>query len=187
LDLAGNYREFSEELRRAVLERVDDEYGLDLPQLNIVNISLPEEVEKALDTRSSIGVLGDMSQFQAYQMGKAMTAAAENPAPGGGAAAGLGLGMGMAMANQMARGTMAPGGTGLAPPPPPPAALWHVAISGQTQGPFDLQQLTHQARTGQLTPASFVWSPALNGWTPAGQVPQLSPLFAPVPPPPPPR
>ena len=76
LDLAANYGELSENLRQAVIERVDDEYGLDIPQLNIVNISLPEEVEKALDTRSSMGVIGDMNRFQQYQMGQAMTAAA---------------------------------------------------------------------------------------------------------------
>jgi hypothetical protein len=44
VDLAANYRELSEKLRQLVLERVDDEYGLDLPQLWIVNVSVPEEV-----------------------------------------------------------------------------------------------------------------------------------------------
>ncbi len=185
LDLAGNYQHFSEELRRAALERVDDEYGLDIPQLDIVNISLPEEVEKALDTRSSMGVIGDLGQFQAYQMGKAMTAAAENPA-GGGAAEGMGLGMGFAMANQMARGMGQPGGAGLVAPPPPPMMLWHVAINGQTQGPWDLQQLAHHIRSGQVTSATYVWTPSLGAWTPAGQLPQLANLFAPSAPPPPP-
>ena len=61
LDLAANYRELSEELRKRVVERVDDEYGLDIPQLYIVNISLPAEVEKALDTRTSMNVVGDMA------------------------------------------------------------------------------------------------------------------------------
>src|SRR5262245_30132732 len=103
LDLAANYRDLSEKLREKAKERVDDEYGLDIPQLFIVNISLPEEVEKAMDTRTSMGVIGDMSKFQQFQMGKAMTAAAENPG-GGAAAQGMGLGMGMAMANQMAHG-----------------------------------------------------------------------------------
>lgn len=118
LDLAANYREFSEQLRVAVLERVDDEYGLDIPQLNIVNISLPEEVEKALDTRSSMGVIGDMNAFQQFQMGKAMTAAAENPS-GGGAAEGMGLGMGFAMANRMVQAPGMAAGGAAAPPPPP--------------------------------------------------------------------
>ncbi|MBX3438327.1 MAG: SPFH domain-containing protein [Planctomycetaceae bacterium] len=182
LDLAGNYREFSKQLRATVVERVDDEYGLDVPQLDIVNISLPEEVEKALDTRSSMGVIGDMNRFQQFQMGKAMTAAAENPAPGGGAATGVGLGVGMAMANQMARGQ----GMGAATPPPPPGELWHVAVNGATQGPFDAQQLAHQIRTGQITPSTHVWTPTLGAWTTAGQVPQLAPMFGPTPPPPPP-
>ena len=101
LDLASKYREMSSELRKYVIERVDDEYGLDVPALFIVNISLPEAVEKALDTRTSMGVIGDMGKFQAYQMGTAMEAAANNPA-GGGAAEGMGLGMGFAMANRMA-------------------------------------------------------------------------------------
>jgi membrane protease subunit (stomatin/prohibitin family) len=186
LDLAANYREFSDQLRAAVIERVDDEYGLDVPQLDIVNISLPEEVEKALDTRSSMGVIGDMGRFQQFQMGKAMTAAAENPAPGGGAAAGMGLGMGMAMANEMMRGQGMGGGAGVAVPPPPPGELWHIAVNGQTQGPFDAQQLAHQIRTGQITPSTHVWTAALGNWTTAGQVPQLAGYFAPAPPPPPP-
>ena len=188
LDLAANYREFSQELRTAVLERVDDEYGLDVPQLDIVNISLPEEVEKALDTRSSMGVIGDMGAFQQFQMGKAMTAAAENPAPGGGASAGMGLGMGMAMANQMMNSPGMTGGVAAAAPPPPPGAvLWHVAVNGQTQGPFDPQQLAQQIRTGQVTATTHVYTPALGNWVSAGQVPQLAGYFAPaVPPPPPP-
>ena len=73
LDLASKYREFSEELRKAVCERVDDEYGLDITQMFIVNISLPEAVEKALDTRTSMGVIGDMNKFQQYQMGQAVS------------------------------------------------------------------------------------------------------------------
>ena len=101
LDLAARYRELSDELRKHVIERVDDEYGLDIPQLMIVNVSLPEEVEKAVDTRSSMGIVGDMNRFQQFQMGQAMTAAANNPS-GGGAAEGMGLGMGFAMANRMA-------------------------------------------------------------------------------------
>ena len=79
-----------------------------MPQLLIVNVSLPEEVEKAVDTRSSMGIVGDMNSFQQFQMGQAMTAAATNPA-GGGAAEGMGLGMGLAMANRMAGAAM-PGG-----------------------------------------------------------------------------
>ncbi|KAB2936995.1 MAG: antifreeze protein, partial [Phycisphaerae bacterium] len=90
LDLASNYETLSAQLREAVVGRVDHEYGLDVPQLYIVNISLPEEVEKALDTKTSLNVIGDLGRYQQYQMGQAMTAAAANPGGGGGAAAGMG-------------------------------------------------------------------------------------------------
>lgn len=183
LDLAARYRELSEDLRQKALEKVDDEYGLDIPQLFIVNISLPEEVEKALDTRSSMGVIGDIGRFQQFQMGKAMMAAAENPA-GGGASEGMGLGMGFAMANQMVHGMGNAAAPGMAPPPPP--AAWHVAVNGESRGPFTPQQLSQAVAAGQLNSQSLVWSATLSGWTPAGQVPQLGGLFGQTPPPPPP-
>ena len=184
MDLAANYREMSEQLRQTVVERVDDEYGLDIPALFIVNVSLPEAVEKALDTRSSMGVIGDMGRFQQYQMGNAMMAMAENPG-GGTAAEGMGLGMGFAMANQMATGM---GGAARAPaaPPPPPVEAWHVAVNGQTQGPFNGAQMAAAISQGQITAQTVVWCQGMPGWTPAGQVPQLAGHFSAPPPPPPP-
>lgn len=185
LDLASKYQEFGETLRQAVQERIDDEYGLEIPQLFIVNISLPEAVEKALDTRTSMGVIGDMNKFQQYQMGQAMTAAAENPS-GGGAAEGMGLGLGFAMAGRMMQPGAMGGGAPGAPPPPPPMPSWHVAVNGQTQGPFSVQQIMSGIAAGEVTPETMVWANGMPGWAAAGQVPQLSGGFAAVPPPPPP-
>ncbi|MCP4593769.1 MAG: SPFH domain-containing protein [bacterium] len=186
LDLASKYHEYSTRLRETVVQRVDDEYGLDIPQLYIVNISLPEEVERALDTRTSMGVIGDMGRFQQYQMGRAMTAAAENPA-GGGAADGMGLGMGFAMAGQMMRGAgqadMAPGGM---MPPPPPGGAWYIAVNGQTQGPFTPAQLAEGAAAGQISGETPVWTAGMSAWVPAGQVPQVAGCFGASPPPAPP-
>lgn len=210
LDLASNYADLSERLRRAVLERVDNEYGLDIPQLYIANFSLPEEVEKALDARSSMGILGDLAQYQQYQLGSSMPVAAENPA-GGLAGAGVGMGMGMAYANQWGGGLFpgGPGGPGGAPgparpagpsgersvrvslvPPSPGAARgWHIAEGGQVLGPFDMAQLMEAVSTGVLRPNSLVWVAGMEGWTEAVQVTTLAGLFhkaPPTPPPPPP-
>ena len=182
LDLSANYRELGEQLRKATNERIDDEYGLDIPLLNIVNVSFPEEVEKALDTRTSMGVVGDVGKYQQFQMGKAILEAAQNPA-GGGAAEGLGMGVGLAMANRMGQ---AAGGGMMAPPPPPPAAVWHVAVNGQTQGPYGIEQVVQGIQAGQVAQQTLVWNPSLAGWTAAGQVPQLGTYFAPAPPPLPP-
>ena len=179
LDLAAKYRELSEELRLLVCERVDDEYGLELPQLFIVNISLPPEVEKVLDTRTSMAVIGDMNQFQQYQMGNAMLAAAENPASGG-AADGMGMGMGFAMANRMMQS-----GAGMAPPPLAASSVaWHIAVNGQTQGPFSDRQIAQGISAGQVTAETLVWCAGMQGWLAAGQVPQLANSFSAEPPPP---
>ncbi len=187
LDLAARYRELSDDLRKTVVERVDDEYGLDIPQLMIVNVSLPEEVEKAVDTRSSMGIVGDMQRFQQFQLGQAMTAAANNPA-GGGATEGLGLGMGFAMASRMA-GQAGPGAIA-SPPPVPGAAAWHIAANGQSQGPFTIQQMLEAIAGGTVTRETHVWCTGMTDWQPAGQAAQLAGAFAaqtPPPPPPPPK
>ncbi|NOS99249.1 MAG: SPFH domain-containing protein [Phycisphaerales bacterium] len=185
LDLAANYQSLSERLRQLVRDRVDDEYGLDVPQLFIVNISLPEAVEKALDTRTSMAVIGDMGRFQQYQMGQAMTAAAENPS-GGGAATGMGMGMGMAMADQMVR-NMGRSAGGAMPPPAPGAASWHLAVNGQTQGPFSTADIAAGIASGRITAATMVWTAGMTEWQPAGQVAPLAGQFAGATPPPAPR
>ncbi len=190
LDLASKYRELAAELRLQVVERIDDEYGLDCPQLFIVNISLPEEVEKALDTRTKMSMLGDLDRFQQFQMGEAMTMAAANQA-GGGAAEGLGLGIGLAMANRMAPGMTGPGVAGgvagatpgqSVPPPPPTPAPWHVAVNGQTLGPYSIQQMMSGVSRSEVTPETLVWTAGMPAWLPAGQVPQLASIFALTPP-----
>jgi len=186
LDLAQSYGSLSETLRRAVVERIDDEYGLEIPQLYIVNVSVPAEVERALDARASMKTIGDMGAFQAYQLGNAMPEAAANPA-GGLAGAGVGLGMGFAMTNAM--GGMMPGqGGGSMPvgpdaPPPLPTAVWHMAEAGEVVGPFSAAQLAQAAAAGRLSRDTLVWSTGMDGWQAAGEVEALSRLFAPSPPP----
>ncbi len=190
LDLASNYNELAASLRAAVVERIDDEYGLDVPQLFIVNISLPEEVEKALDTRTSIGVIGDMNEFQKYQMGQAMTQAASNPA-GGGAAEGMGLGVGLAMAHQMTGQMMGGGQAAPAPtpagatPPPVPTVLWHLAEGGQSLGPYSSAQMSDLALAGKLKATTLVWRAGMAAWLSASQVAELAALVEAPPPPPP--
>ena len=180
-DLAANYSEVAEGTREKVCERIDDEYGLEVTQLMIVNVSFPEEVEKAIDARSAMGAIGNMQQYQQYQMANAMPEIASNPG-GGTAADGMGLGMGLAMAGQMAGALGGPAGSaGAGPPPVPVSAGFHVAIGGDTQGPFPVGQLSEK-----ITPETLVWSQGMAAWTPAAQVPQLAGLFSTPPPPPPP-
>ena len=97
LDLASNYREIS----KAVTKDCDadfSEIGLKIANVIIENISLPEEVEKMLDKRTSMGVLGDqMGTYMQFQTAEAMRDAAKNPGSGGLAGMGVGLGAGVGM------------------------------------------------------------------------------------------
>src|SRR3989441_3918033 len=99
LDLASNY----DELGRFSLQQLKDEFkslGLELTKFVVENISLPPEVEAAMDQRTSMGVLGDMGKYTQFEAAQAMRDAAQNPS--GGAGLGAGLGAGFAVGNAMA-------------------------------------------------------------------------------------
>src|SRR5882762_5592416 len=99
LDLASNYDELSTFAR----QKLQDEFkslGLELTKFVVENISLPQEVEAAMDKRTSMGVIGDVNRYTQFQAAQAMRDAAQNP--GGGASTGAGLGAGFAIGNAMA-------------------------------------------------------------------------------------
>lgn len=92
LDLAANYREFSETVVNYSTKSFG-QFGLKLCSVVIENLSLPEDVEKALDERTKLGVLEDqMGTYTRYQAAQALKEAAKNPS--GGNLAGLGVGLG---------------------------------------------------------------------------------------------
>jgi membrane protease subunit (stomatin/prohibitin family) len=191
LDMAGNTHDLGRMMAEAISGTID-QYGLELPELYIENISLPPAVEAALDKRTSMGVVGDLNKYTQFSAAEAMTAAASNPG-GGEAAAGMGLGMGMAMANQMANamnqgGQQQPaqGGGAAVPPPPPVEHVWHLAENGQTTGPFSKADLGRMASAGQLKRETYVWTAGQDGWKKAEDVAELAQLFTVMPPPPPP-
>lgn len=186
LDMAANYNEVSAFCESKI--RPDyEEYGINLTKFLIANISLPANVEEALDKRSSMGIIGDMNKFTQYQTGESLTAAANNPS-GGGAASGMGLGMGFAMANQMmgAMGQAQQQGQQATPPPVPPVLAFHLVINGGQAGPYDMNTLSAMAANGQLTRETLVWRQGMANWIAAGQVPELASVFASTPPPVPP-
>src|SRR5437870_4873715 len=99
LDLASNYDELSKFTRN----KLNDEFksfGLELTKFVVENISLPAEVEAAMDKRTSMGVIGDVGRYAQFQAADAMRDAAQNPS--GGASTGAGLGAGFAIGNAMA-------------------------------------------------------------------------------------
>ncbi len=122
LDLAANYDELGEYTMRAVNPKLEA-LGLTLCSFVIENISLPEEVEKSMDKRTSMGVLGNLDQYAKYQAAEAMREAANNP-NGGMAGMGVGMGAGAAMGQMFAQSLnpTAPAAAPAAPAAAPAAA-----------------------------------------------------------------
>jgi membrane protease subunit (stomatin/prohibitin family) len=195
LDMAANLNQLSE-FSQQKLSTDFDAMGFSVPIFLVENISLPENVEKMLDKRTSMSLVGNMDQFMKFQAATALETAAANPGGGGeGMGMGMGLGAGMAMANTMmgamggsvaAAGTPGYGGVGAMPPPLPGALAYFVAVGGQQQGPLDAGSLQNLAAAGSLKNDTLVWKQGMPAWTKAGDVGELAPLFMNTPPPLPP-
>ena len=185
LDMAANYGSLGDFLAQKIASEFQG-YGLELAKLLVENISLPPEVEEALDKRSSMGVVGNLAAYTQFNVANSIPDAAQNP--GGLAAAGAGIGMGVAMAGPIGQALgarpqpAAPGST----PPTLPAPTWFLALEGKQAGPFDLGALAAEAAAGRLTRQTLAWSQGMEQWTPAGQVPALAAILDAVPPPLPP-
>lgn len=184
LDLAAQYNEMGDFLR-TLLQKDFDEYGITLNKFLVENISLPPEVEQALDKRTQMGILGDMNKYTQFQAANALGDAALNPGTAGnmmGMFAGVNLGGMMAGNLQTAAAAPAPAG----PPPLPGAAAWFVGIGGKQEGPFDAAAFASATASGRITRETLVWKQGMAAWQKAADVPELAGMFAALPPPLPP-
>ncbi|RXZ42522.1 SPFH domain-containing protein [Crenobacter cavernae] len=113
LDMAANQLLMGDKIREALVP-VFARYGVELDAFAVENVSLPEELQKAIDARISMGMVGDLAKYTQYQTAQAIPLAAENEGglAGIGAGLGAGLGVGQAMADAMKNS--------LAPQPAPP-------------------------------------------------------------------
>jgi membrane protease subunit (stomatin/prohibitin family) len=122
LDLAAQYKELGESIRGKINEEFAS-WGIEVMKFFVENISLPPEVEEAMDKRASMGALGDAQKYMQFQAADALRDAAQNE--GGGAGLGAGLGAGFAVGGQMANVFGQQAGTAGGPAAPsgqPPAA-----------------------------------------------------------------
>ncbi len=175
LNLAASYDELAEKLAEIVAPDFA-RLGFVATQMLIENIALPEEVERALDKRTSMGVVGNLDQFARFQAAQAMEAAAKNP--GGAAGSVLGLGVGLGLAGQMAGAAQAAPVPPLPTAPPPlPGKTWWVALDGQQNGPHDLGELAALMTQGRVGRDTLAWKQGQQGWLPLAAIAELAPLF----------
>jgi len=136
LDMAANQGELAKLIAKELAPQFE-QYGLELSSFTVENLSLPDELQKRLDERISMNMVGDLRQYAQFQAAQAIPIAAANE--GGMAGMGVGLGAGMGMGGMMAdamRGAMAPAAPAApaaAPVTPTDAAASAAALSGATK------------------------------------------------------
>jgi len=97
LDVAARYSELGSALLPVINPILADKYGLAMTSFVVENVSVPAEVEQAIDTRSSMAAVGNLNDYVKFQMGQGM----EKGGTGGVAGVGAEMAVGMAMAQQM--------------------------------------------------------------------------------------
>jgi membrane protease subunit (stomatin/prohibitin family) len=118
LDMAGNQGLLADTVKKQ-MEPMFAKMGLALDSLVVENVSLPEEIQKMLDTRIGMNMIGDMQRYTQYQTANAIPIAAANEGGGGLAGMGANLAVGVGIGNQMASSMLGnmnpPQGGGAAP------------------------------------------------------------------------
>ena len=121
LDVAARYSELGEALLPVINPIIGAKYGLTMTSFILENVSVPPEVEQAIDKRSSMAAVGNLNDYVKYQMGQGM----EKGGSGGAGGVAAEMAVGMAMAQQMMNqsgGITAQATPGIAAPAPPAGA-----------------------------------------------------------------
>ncbi|MCG8569983.1 MAG: SPFH domain-containing protein [Spirochaetes bacterium] len=182
LDLASNYDELSEMALKKMKDRFAD-FGFEIVTFYIENLSLPPEVEKMMDKRTSMGVVGNVDQYAKFQMADSIDDFAKKEGGSNMADMGVGMAVGNAMGNMFTQQQQ----SGPTPPPVPPQLQFHVVVNGQQAGPYDLNTLKQMAGNGQLTKETLVRREGMANWDQAQNVNEVKGLFGSAPPPIPPQ
>jgi len=155
LDLAANQVEFARQLREAVAPEFT-KIGLALESVTVQNVSLPEELQKVLDQRIGMGMVGqDMGRFMQYQTAQAIPKMAEGAGGSGVAGDAMGLGAGVALGQVLAQ-NLAQGLQGMAAAPAAAAAAAPAAAPMKPDEVMStLEKLAELKSRGILTEEEF--------------------------------
>ncbi|MGI8601902.1 MAG: SPFH domain-containing protein [Verrucomicrobiales bacterium] len=138
LDVASRYMEVGDALLPVINPIVMAKYGLEITSFILENVSVPPEVEAAIDKRSSMSVVGNLNEYVKFQMAQSMT---HGEGAGGAAAVPAQMAMGFGLAQQMMQGMQQhPGGSGQ-PPPLPGQSAPAAAPAGDLLSPAQVAQI----------------------------------------------
>jgi excisionase family DNA binding protein len=125
LDLAARYGELGQALLPLINPAVTSKYGIEISSFIVENVSVPPEVEQAIDKRSSMAAIGNLNDFVKFQMAESMTRGGGEAGSMAGTAAGLGAGLAMGQQMMAAMNTAQ-----TTPPASPPVAGATPALLG---------------------------------------------------------
>lgn len=167
-------------------------YGLVAQEFDIISISVKEDdpsfqkLKEAKDLAAKVKIAGR----DIYQMDRSFNvldnASANDGAAGAIMSAGLGLGVGMNMGGQVGAtvaGNMNINPAAAVPPPLPTAVQYHLAINGQSQGPFDFNTVLVLLGNGTVNADSLAWKPGMPNWDKIRMLPEFMAYVANTPPP----
>lgn len=150
LDVASRYGELGEALLPAINPAVTAKYGIEITSFILENVSVPPEVEAAIDKRSSMSVIGNLNDYVKFQVAESMTKGGGEGSGGANTAAQMAVGFGIAQ--EMMKGMQQPAG-GAQPPPLPGAA----AAAGSAGAPaIDVLTPTQVAQALGVTEADVI-------------------------------
>ncbi len=177
IDMASEYEKFS---KYVASELKDDfgEYGLELLNFKIENISVPEAVEKAIDERSSMGVVGDIDKYLKYKSATAL----ENSSDASSIA---GMGIGFAMAENLAKSFKKDSSQPKKEYIPQPfEKLYYIAKDKNPDGPYSIDEVEKLIKEGKIKRDTLMWSSGMDSWKDANSFEELKELFKLLTPPP---
>ena len=154
LDLAANQVEFAAQLKTAT-EPEFTKLGLTLEAVTLQNVSLPEDLQKILDQKIGMGMVGDMGKFMQYQTAQAIPKFAEGSGQGGGIAGdamglGAGVALGQVLAGQLSQGLQGGGAAASAA-----AAAAAAAVMKPDEVMATIEKLAELKGKGILTEEEF--------------------------------
>lgn len=177
LDLAANYEQLSTYITQKISDEFDD-YGIELTKVIIENISLPPAVEEALDKKTSMGMVGDLSQYLEFQAADSMSSGKN----GGGssvASDAMAMGVGFAMAEKLSKsmGEKKENSTTQIPPQISPEKIYYYAQDKKPIGPFSIDECKALIRESKITPDMLMWKIDMKDWQKAKDFEEIKPLF----------
>jgi membrane protease subunit (stomatin/prohibitin family) len=178
LDMASNYEKFSHYIEEKIAPYFG-EYGLHLTKILVENISLPSNVERALDQRSSREITGNLDDNLKYKTGEALSSGNGSSSIGDM----IGMGAGIAMGQNMAASLINKNLDKHTPPALPQrnTTMYYVALNEENEGPYDLRTIQLFIHEKKIHEKTLIWTEGLKDWVEASSI--LEKNFTATPPP----